>query len=75
MDMDELKIKTKLMRGMLAKIIEMMINKKTGYKVKIQLNDIDVSITEDIAHIHLDVDGDVNANDLKKFSRIIGLEE
>lgn len=73
--MDELKIKTKLMRGMLAKIIEMMINKKTGYKVKIQLNDIDVSITEDIAHIHLDVDGDVNANDLKKFSRIIGLEE
>ena len=73
--MDELKIKTKLMRGMLAKIIEMMINKKTGYKVKIQLNDIDVSITEDIAHIHLDVDGDVNANDLKKFSRIIGLED
>ena len=73
--MDELKIKTKLMRGMLSKIIEMMINKKTGYKVKIQLNDIDVSITEDIAHIHLDVDGDVNANDLKKFSRIIGLED
>ena len=73
--MDELKIKTKLMRGMLAKIIEMMINKKTGYKIKIQLNDIDVSITEDIAHIHLDVDGDVNANDLKKFSRIIGLED
>lgn len=73
--MDELKIKTKLMRGMLAKIIEMAIHKKTGYKVKVQLNDIDVTVTEDVAHIHLDVDGDVNANDLKKFSRIIGLDE
>lgn len=73
--MDELKIKTKLMRGMLSKAIEMIIRNKTGYKVKIQLNDIDVSITEDVAHIHLDVDGDLNANELKKFSRIIGLEE
>ena len=63
------------MRGMLAKVLEMLIRNKTGYKVKIQLNDIDVAITEDVAHVHLDVDGDVNANDLKKFSRIIGLEE
>lgn len=73
--MDELKIKTKLMRGMLAKVLEMLIRNKTGYKVKIRLNDIDVTITEDVAHVHLDVDGDVNANDLKKFSRIVGLEE
>lgn len=73
--MDELKIKTKLMRGMLSKVIEMLIRKKTGYKIKIQLNDIDVSITDDVAHVHLNVDGDIDVNEFKKISRIIGLEE
>lgn len=73
--MDELKIKTKLMRGMLSKVIEMLIRKKTGYKIKIQLNDIDVSITEDVAHVHLNVDGDIDVNEFKKISRIVGLEE
>ncbi len=73
--MDELKIKTKLMRGMLAKVIEMLIRKKTGYKIKIQLNDIDVTITDDVAHVHLNVDGDIDVNEFKKISRIIGLEE
>ena len=73
--MDELKIKTKLMRGMLSKVIELLIRKKTGYKIKIQLNDIDVSITDDVAHVHLNVDGDIDVNEFKKISRIIGLEE
>lgn len=73
--MDELKIKTKLMRGMLSKVIEMLIRKKTGYKIKIQLNDIDVTITDDVAHVHLNVDGDIDVNEFKKISRIIGLEE
>lgn len=73
--MDELKIKTKLMRGILSKVIEMLIRKKTGYKIKIQVNDIDVSITDDVAHVHLNVDGDIDVNEFKKISRIIGLEE
>ena len=73
--MDELKIKTKFMRGMLSKVLEMLIRTKTGYKVKIQLNDVDVSITEDIAHVRLDVSGDLATSECKKFQRIIGLEE
>lgn len=73
--MDELKIKTKFMRGMLSKVLEMSIRTKTGYKVKIQLNDVDVSITEDIAHVRLDVSGDIATSEFKKFQRIIGLEE
>lgn len=73
--MDELKIKTKLIRGMLSKLIEMSIRKSTGYKVKIQLNDIDVTITDDVAHVHLNVDGDISTDEFKKFSRIIGLED
>ena len=73
--MDESKIKTKLMRGMLSKVIEMLIHTKTGYKVKIQLNDVDVTINESIAHIHLDVVGGLCVNEFTKIQRIHGIEE
>ena len=73
--MDELKIKTKLMRGMLSKVIEMLIHTKTEYKVKIQLNDVDVTINESVAHIHLDVDGDMSVNEFTKVQRILGTED
>jgi hypothetical protein len=74
-DMDVLKIKTKFMRNVLSKIIETLIQKKTGYKVKIQLNDIDVAITDDNAHISLNVEADMNVNELKKITKIIGTED
>lgn len=74
-DMDELNIKTKFMRNMLSKILETVLRKKTGYKVKIQLNSIQVSVTEEMAHIHIDVDGEMNVNEFKKISSIIGLED
>lgn len=73
--MDVLKIKTKFMRNVLSKIIETLIQKKTGYKVKIQLNDIDVAITDDNAHISLNVEADMNVNELKKITKIIGTED
>lgn len=73
--MDEVRIKTKLMRGILSKLIEALIRKKTGYKVKVKLNDIDVVINESTAHIHLDIDGYINVDEFKKISQIIGLED
>lgn len=74
-DMDEVKIKTKLMKNILSRLISTLIRKKTGYKVKVQLNDIDVVINDSTAHIHLDVDGDINIDEFKKISQIIGLED
>ena len=73
--MDELRIKTKFMRNMLSNILETVLRKKTGYKAKIQLNAIQVSIKEEVAHIHIDVNGEMNVNEFKKISRIIELED
>ena len=73
--MDELCIKTKFMRNMLSNILETVLRKKTGYKAKIQLNAIQVSIAEEVAHIHIDVNGEMNVNEFKKISRIIELED
>mgnify|MGYP004470202329 CR=1 FL=1 len=73
--MDELKIRTKLMKGMLSKLISRVILKKTGYKVKIQLNDIDVVINDDVAHVHLDANGEIGITEFKRISQKIGLED
>ena len=69
--MDVLKIKTKFMQNILSKIIETLIQKKTGYKIKIQLKDIDMTITEDNAHISLNAEADMNINELKRVTKII----
>ena len=69
--MDVLKIKTKFIQNILSKIIETFIQKKTGYKIKIQLKDIDMTITEDNAHISLNAEADMNINELKKVTKII----
>lgn len=69
--MDVLKIKTKFMQNILSKIIETLIQKKTGYKIKIQLKDIDMTITEDNAHISLNAEADMSINELKKVAKII----
>lgn len=73
--MDILKIKTKFMRTILSKVLEKLIQKKTGYKIKIQLNEVDVMITDDNAHVHLNVEGDMNVNELKKFTKLIDAED
>ena len=69
--MDVLKIKTKFIQNILSKIIETLIQKKTGYKIKIQLKDIDMTITEDNAHISLNAEADMSINELKKVTKII----
>ena len=69
--MDVLKIKTKFIQNILSKIIETLIQKKTGYKIKIQLKDIGMTITEDNAHISLNAEADMSINELKKVAKII----
>ena len=69
--MDVLNIKTKFIQNILSKIIETLIQKKTGYKIKIQLKDIDMTITEDNAHISLNAEADMSINELKRVTKII----
>ena len=69
--MDVLKSKTKFIQNILSKIIETLIQKKTGYKIKIQLKDIDMTIREDNAHISLNAEADMSINELKKVAKII----
>ena len=68
MDLLKLKISTKFMKGIIAKIVSRKIYKQFGYKVDIQLNDIQLDIIDGDVSIHIDVDGKMNKTE---FSRLM----
>lgn len=72
---DIMQIKTNFMRGMLSKLIGMAIKAKFGYKIKIDLEDIDIKIDEENAHIHVNGSVDMKVDDLKKFTKVIISED
>ena len=56
--MDIMKIESKFMTGLIGKVIERLLRKKTGRDVKVQLNELGVqNITDDVisAKINLEV--------------------
>lgn len=69
MDLLKLKISTKFMKGLVAKIVSKKIYKQFGYKVDIQLNDIQLDIIDGDVKIHVDVDGKMSKTE---FSRLMG---
>lgn len=73
--MDELKITSKLMTAIISKSIAMVVKKKFGYQVDIQIHEISATVDDGKAHIHLNAEGDVGIDEFKKFTKVIGLED
>lgn len=72
---DIMQIKTKFMRSVISKLIGIVIKNKLGYKVKVQLDEIDIRIDNEIAHVHVNGGFDMKVDDLKKFTKFIEEEE
>ena len=74
--MDELKLKlsTKFMRGVIAKIISKTVSKKLGYQIDIQVNEIEVETINGKIHLHASVDADMNYEDFKNIIKSTGLD-
>lgn len=71
--MDELKLNlsSKFMRGIVTKLIAKVIYKKTGYKIEVELNSINVEVINGKAHIHADVDAEIDNEELMKIVKTI----
>jgi hypothetical protein len=71
--MDEMKLKlsTKIMKGLVNKIIETIIQKKLDYNVKFNLNDLEVTVVDGKAHLHTDVDLEMDYDELIKILKSI----
>ena len=66
--MDEMKLKltTKFMRSIVSKLIERSIYKKYGYRVNIQLNDLDISVVDGETTINTNVEAKISSEEFKK---------
>lgn len=71
--MDEMRFTTKLMRGVLSKFATNIATKKLGYNIDIQVNEVNASIADGKAHIHLSIDSEINSDDLAKILKQNGL--
>ena len=69
--MDEMRIVSKFTRGIISKA--MIIRKKTGYNIDIQLNEAITTINDGKTHLHLDVDAELDKDELMSILKSIGL--
>lgn len=71
--MDELRLKlsTNFMRNIVAKLIARAIYKKYGYKVKIQLNELDVWTIDGDTTIKLNVEARLKSDEFNKIMKNI----
>lgn len=74
--MDEMKVKlsTKFMRNMVAKLIARLVYKKLGYKIDIQLNDLEVSFVDGDTKLMTNVEIKLDSNEFKNIIKEIGLD-
>lgn len=68
-----MKIVSKFARGIISKALKMVIHKKTGYNVDIQLNEINTTITDGKTHLHVDVDAEIGKEELVNILKSISL--
>lgn len=71
--MDEMKIVSKFTRGIVSKLLEMLVHKKCGYDVDIQINEVTTTIKDGKTHLHLDVDAEIDKDELMTILKNIGL--
>ena len=74
--MDEMKVKlsTKFMRSIVSKVISRAIYKKYGYRVDIQLNDLDVNIIDGETKIATNVEVKLESKEFMKIIKSLGLD-
>lgn len=71
-DMDEMKISSRFTRAVISKLLKMMVKKKLGYEVDIQLNELTVRIDDEKAHAHVSADADLTKEELTRIFQTIG---
>lgn len=71
--MDEMKINlsSKFMRNIVAKLLSKMIYQKTGYKVNIQLNELNARVVDGEAYVSTSVEARLDSHEFTKIMKAI----
>lgn len=70
----KVKLSTKFMRNIVSKLIAKAIYKKYGYKVNIQLNELDVSVIDGETSITTNVEVKLDSQEFMKIVKSVGLD-
>lgn len=68
---DEVNIMTKFTRGIVSKFASMVVKKKCGYDINIQLNEFQAVIENEKAKVHLNLDAELTKDELSKLMKMI----
>ena len=71
--MDEMKIESKFITGIVSKIAKKVVRDILGYNIDIQLNGLRTTVIDDKTHVHLDVDLELTKEELNKLLKSIGV--
>ena len=55
---------------LLSKLAKGVLHKKLGYNVDIQLNELNASISDEKAHVHVSIDADMSKEELNWFEKL-----
>lgn len=74
--MDEMKLKlsTKFMRNIVSKLMSKAIYKKAGYKVNIQLDELDVTIFNGDTTVKVNAEIKLKGDEFNKIMKSIGMD-
>ena len=74
--MDELRVKlgSKLMRGIISKLITKTVKKKLGYDIDIQFDDLVITTVDNGFCLHADVSAEISKDEFMKAIKSIGLD-
>lgn len=74
--MDEMKFKlsTKFMKCVAAKVIAKMIKQKTGYKVDIQLNDLDIWMLNGNTTLKVNAEVNMKSDEFNRLMKTIEMD-
>lgn len=64
--MDEMKIKSKFLTGVISKLLRKTLSKKLGDDIDIRVNEIGFTCDDGKVHVHLDLDCDAKKEVLAK---------
>lgn len=71
--MDEMKLESKWARGLASKAIKRFVRSKLGYDAEIDLRAFRTTVIDGKAHVHLEVDFELNKDELDKLTKSIAL--
>ena len=74
MDAIKVKLSTGFMKNIVAKLVARSIYKKTGYKINIQLNDLDISFTDGDTNIKANIEVKLDSKEFGKLIKKAGLD-